>query len=115
MPDVCTITIEGNHAGEYRVGCNQVQYIDRDSLKNTSSSTIYLYPLNSSDTYPRIALEGNYGQIYYYTAYNSYSSFTPSNIELNLKSQLYYYQPVYSLLITGLLLLIWLTKLFRRN
>lgn len=113
MPDVCTVTFEGQHAGEYRVGCNLVQYIDKENMKNSSSSSITLYPINSSDTYPRITLEGNYGQIYYYTAYNNYSAFTPSNIQFNLKSQIYYYQPIYSLLISGLLLLIWFTKMFR--
>lgn len=44
MDDFCTVTFTGDQGGTYYVACNLVKYLDSDSLFNTGSNSITLYP-----------------------------------------------------------------------
>lgn len=115
MKDGCLITIDGNHAGTYETNCNTIQYIEDGTLRNTYSSTIYLYPQGHTQTYPRIALP-SYSQPVYYSAANNYNNVTGiTRTDFNIYSQLYYYDQIYSPIICSLLFFSVLINTFRRG
>lgn len=73
MNDECTVTFEGDQGGTYYVACNLTEYIS-DSMVNTGSSTITLYPQiqqgqNQTNitipglSYPRYSVTGGYRYI----------------------------------------------------
>lgn len=74
MDDFVLVTFEGTYGGTYYVPANQVRYLSKDGLFNTSSSTIYLYKDVLSDSqqayisipaysYPRRYTNNNYTYI----------------------------------------------------
>ena len=50
MDDFVLVTFDGTFGGTYYVPANQVRYISKDGLFNSSSNTIYLYKNVLTDT-----------------------------------------------------------------
>lgn len=112
---ICTITIDGSYPGQYYIPCNQVQYIEENTLINRSSSTIYLYKSNSS-SYPRIQCQFNSFPIY--QTGTTTGSITITNItytQFNLQAQIERFGGINYVLIYTLLMFIGLVLMFRRK
>lgn len=111
----CTITIDGSYPGEYIVPCNQVSFIEENTLINYSNSTIYLYK-SLGNSYPRIALQFNSLPIYQ-TGTTS-GNYTISNItttNFNLQSQIYRYGGISNVLIFTAILFCGIALMIRRK
>lgn len=113
----CQITIEGgNHPGTYDVACNQLQYLEKDTLYNSSSSSITLYPSGHSSNYPRISIP-SLSTASYYSASSAYgdpvSGFT--SVSYNELGNIYSFtsSPVYSITLLAALFLTAINIVFR--
>lgn len=81
--EVPTVTIDGNYPGTYRMTTDQVDDLTTD-FGNSSSSTIYLYAVDSN-AYISIDRAGN---AYYRPAsgYNSYDVVGVTSVDFNARA-----------------------------
>lgn len=113
--NACTISIDGQYAGEYYVSCNYVSYLEDGTLYNNGSNTITLYPSKDHETYPRISVSSLSTPVYYSGSGYNYVDVTDiTRTDFNVYSQIYRFNSLYAQpLIVFCLLGLFLSRLFR--
>lgn len=113
--EFCTITIDGQYAGTYYIGAQNVQYIEDGTLFNTGTSTITLYASKDSTGYPRIQIPSLSSPRYYANYSSNYVVITDiSRTDFNISTQLYRLNQKYSsTIIIFMLFLLCMIQMFR--
>lgn len=113
--EFCTITIDGQYAGTYYIGYQNVQYIEDGTLCNTGTSSITLYRSKDTSSYPRIQIPSLGSPRYYANNGTSYVVISDiSRTDFNMASQIARLNTKYqSTIIIFMLSLLCLIQMFR--